>query len=854
MWLSAEVAAKHLSSRAFLAAARKEATAALAAADAAATAAGEAEANDDAKALEAATEAEERAVEMSARLREGYADLAACALTLLQAGAAGGSEKNDVKSPSSSGKKKSSATPPDADAAPILVAKDAKAASKMERGGRQVLAALDGLLAPGPYLRALAPLLDHDDGSVRRKALRLVAHRLRAAAAASAAAASTANKHGKRAGKERARDARSRARAKDRAWLKKSENHAASAERKAEDEEEEEEEWTEEVDAGVAIIARLAELADSGGAATRHAALSALEAAAARFADADAAADSLLAAVPSAVAGMKASSRGVVASAATCFAALIRALGVRSLPILNESVPALFEAATDAAGKVNAKAAKLKKKTKEKKKDDDDDESDDDDDAKVLVAALNAVDVLMETMGGYLSPHLPSLLSLLFAPAVTPAAGSGVEARDAQIAAAKSGSAAAIASEVAASLRASLPRAAPLRLLLKPISDAYDAAVALGGSAGAGAASAALRVVAAAATASPPTQNQRVALLATLLRALDVRRSPPKACDADDVDAVEGAAVDAFVSVSMQLTESAFVPAFAHVVEWAKARASDAPAARARLAALFRLSASLADALRAVFTPLATPLLDLAAAALDPASDPAVPGGGGGSRKKKKRKSEGGGDGDARANEDAGDDDPAVLVAEMDTWRMRTRALGALRRLFAHDKDGGDFLDAARFNQLHPLITRQLSSTPPRGTAEASAVREDGEGEDDVAASASAVVAEGSLGAEVVKCVAAMVAAAPDDALWKPAHRGVLLATRDGKTRARLLALAALGAIVDALEEEYLALLPEAIPFLSELFEDPDERVEAAARKLTARLTELSGEDLKSLMSEGGGR
>ena len=82
----------------------------------------------------------------------------------------------------------------------------------------------------------------------------------------------------------------------------------------------------------------------------------------------------------------------------------------------------------------------------------------------------------------------------------------------------------------------------------------------------------------------------------------------------------------------------------------------------------------------------------------------------------------------------------------------------------------------------------------------------------------------------------------------------LLLATRDGKTRARLLALAALGAIVDALEEEYLALLPEAIPFLSELFEDPDERVEAAARKLTARLTELSGEDLKSLMSEGGGR
>ena len=39
----------------------------------------------------------------------------------------------------------------------------------MERGGRQVLVALDGLLAPGPYLRALSPLLSHEDSRVRRK-------------------------------------------------------------------------------------------------------------------------------------------------------------------------------------------------------------------------------------------------------------------------------------------------------------------------------------------------------------------------------------------------------------------------------------------------------------------------------------------------------------------------------------------------------------------------------------------------------------------------------------------------------------------------------------------------------------
>ena len=46
--------------------------------------------------------------------------------------------------------------------------------------------------------------------------------------------------------------------------------------------------------------------------------------------------------------------------------------------------------------------------------------------------------------------------------------------------------------------------------------------------------------------------------------------------------------------------------------------------------------------------------------------------------------------------------------------------------------------------------------------------------------------------------------------------------------------------------------MPESIPYLSELFEDPDEEVEGAARDLTATLAELSGEDLKSLMATGG--
>jgi hypothetical protein len=41
-------------------------------------------------------------------------------------------------------------------------------------------------------------------------------------------------------------------------------------------------------------------------------------------------------------------------------------------------------------------------------------------------------------------------------------------------------------------------------------------------------------------------------------------------------------------------------------------------------------------------------------------------------------------------------------------------------------------------------------------------------------------------------------------------------------------------------------LLPESIPFLAELVDDPDEGVEATARRLVASLSELSGEDLRA--------
>jgi U3 small nucleolar RNA-associated protein 10 len=54
--------------------------------------------------------------------------------------------------------------------------------------------------------------------------------------------------------------------------------------------------------------------------------------------------------------------------------------------------------------------------------------------------------------------------------------------------------------------------------------------------------------------------------------------------------------------------------------------------------------------------------------------------------------------------------------------------------------------------------------------------------------------------------------------------------------------------VVERLAEEYLALLPETLPFLAELLEDPEQPVEAAAAALVRRLEALSGESLEQYL------
>lgn len=64
----------------------------------------------------------------------------------------------------------------------------------------------------------------------------------------------------------------------------------------------------------------------------------------------------------------------------------------------------------------------------------------------------------------------------------------------------------------------------------------------------------------------------------------------------------------------------------------------------------------------------------------------------------------------------------------------------------------------------------------------------------------------------------------------------------------RLAAAQTVAALAEKLGEDYLAMLPEALPFLAELMEDLEPTVQAAAQDLLKQLESLAGEDLNEYL------
>lgn len=96
----------------------------------------------------------------------------------------------------------------------------------------------------------------------------------------------------------------------------------------------------------------------------------------------------------------------------------------------------------------------------------------------------------------------------------------------------------------------------------------------------------------------------------------------------------------------------------------------------------------------------------------------------------------------------------------------------------------------------------------------------------------------------VVGCLTALAAAAGNEQLWKPLNFAVLEACGHKRSEVRKAGISCLLSIIETIGEEYMVLLPECLPVLSELLEDDDE-IAGMAKECVRQGEELLGESLE---------
>ena len=469
-----------------------------------------------------------------------------------------------------------------------------------------------------------------------------------------------------------------------------------------------------------------------------------------------------------------------------------------------------------------------------------------------LAAALSAIAAFVSSLGPFLAPHLPSLLtSVLLNPSVLITAHRTKSTPLTHCC------------DLAATIRTDLARHTPSRLLLSPLAAVMDT-ICDGGKVTAeeevsAAVVAVLKMLQTAVEGmdAGAIASYHESVFGQILRALDLRRvEAVGGVVSGEAQAVEDAAIAVLVALTMKMSETKFKPLFFRLVDWATTKSSPGSGSGGksrialsplpRVVALLSCANALSTTLRAIFTPYFQPLLEPIIFVLT--SDGGATEHPPASKKKKRQRLTPSALAAGQEQEEGGvvppeEHAPLELLA-------RLLAIRALHRCFLYDTSG--FLDEAKFDRLlTPIISQLHYNTSSTAATAAFTMQLDQNGIKTLEASLSPEALSGLdvYSRAVVGCLVQMaLAAGGGDARWRPLHHAVLMATRSPHTKTRLAALEGVAALAQALQEEYLPLLPEALPFLAELLEDEHHEVEERAAAAIRALEALSGEDLKEYL------
>ncbi|KAI0430457.1 armadillo-type protein [Xylaria sp. FL1042] len=152
---------------------------------------------------------------------------------------------------------------------------------------------------------------------------------------------------------------------------------------------------------------------------------------------------------------------------------------------------------------------------------------------------------------------------------------------------------------------------------------------------------------------------------------------------------------------------------------------------------------------------------------------------------------------------------------ECDLWR---KVLQVLAQCFEHDQD--EFWQApAHFDAVAPVLISQFAHAPSI-----------------------------DLTKELIPAIVELAATADSQEHQKELNTSLLKTLRSGQSSVRLAVVKCQQALTDKLGEEWLSMLPEMLPYISELQEDDDDDVERETNRWIVGIETVLGESLDAML------
>lgn len=251
-----------------------------------------------------------------------------------------------------------------------------------------------------------------------------------------------------------------------------------------------------------------------------------------------------------------------------------------------------------------------------------------------------------------------------------------------------------------------------------------------------------------------------------------------------EINEIEFHVIRALVSLVMKLSEGSFRPLFESISTWAL---RDEPDNYNRAITFFRLTNEVSKALKSLFLLFASELVDSAGPMLD------------------------------QCNPNKHDDDSCFGDDKVKNLYLTEFILRTLHNIFLHDHQ--NFINTNRFDVIMQPIVDNIENW--------------------------FVLADEKIQKLVQTNVAQLAIAASDDILWKQLNYQVLMKTRSDNPDQRIFGVKVCVEMAKKLGEDFEPLVPETIPFLSELLEDEDYKVVEACQNGVRELETTVGESLQ---------